>query len=131
MCPGFLTADPRVVENPREIRSITYKELRELSYMGASVLHEDAMFPVHRAGIPTNIRNTNCPEHPGTIISLDMPEETDTPTITGHRRPQGLQRHLCGKGHDEQRTGLWPQGALRAGRGGGSPLNTCPRALTP
>ena len=55
---GFLTADPRVVENPREIRSITYKELRELSYMGASVLHEDAMFPVHRAGIPTNIRNT-------------------------------------------------------------------------
>ena len=51
--------------------------------MGASVLHEDAMFPVHRAGIPTNIRNTNCPEHPGTIISLDMPEETDTPTITG------------------------------------------------
>ncbi len=80
---GFLTADPRVVENPREIRSITYKELRELSYMGASVLHEDAMFPVHRAGIPTNIRNTNCPEHPGTIISLDMPEETDTPTITG------------------------------------------------
>lgn len=80
---GFLTADPRVVENPREIRSITYKELRELSYMGASVLHEDAMFPVHRAGIPTNIRNTNNPDHPGTLISLDMPEETDTPTITG------------------------------------------------
>lgn len=80
---GFLTADPRVVENPREIRSITYKELRELSYMGASVLHEDAMFPVHRAGIPTNIRNTNCPDHPGTLISLDMPKETDTPTITG------------------------------------------------
>ncbi len=80
---GFLMADPRVVENPREIRSITYKELRELSYMGASVLHEDAMFPVHKAGIPTNIRNTNLPEHPGTLISLDMPEETDVPTITG------------------------------------------------
>lgn len=80
---GFLMADPRVVENPREIRSITYKELRELSYMGASVLHEDAMFPVHKAGIPTNIRNTNLPEQPGTLISLDMPEETDVPTITG------------------------------------------------
>ena len=80
---GFLMADPRVVENPREIRSITYKALRELSYMGASVLHEDAMFPVHKAGIPTNIRNTNLPEHPGTLISLDMPEETDVPTITG------------------------------------------------
>ena len=80
---GFLMADPRVVENPREIRSITYKELRELSYMGASVLHEDAMFPVHKAGSPTNIRNTNLPEHPGTLISLDMPEETDVPTITG------------------------------------------------
>ena len=80
---GFLMADPRVVENPREFRSITYKELRELSYMGASVLHEDAMFPVHKAGIPTNIRNTNLPEHPGTLISLDMPEETDVPTITG------------------------------------------------
>jgi aspartate kinase len=80
---GFLMADPRVVEHPREISSITYKELRELSYMGASVLHEDAMFPVHKAGIPTNIRNTNDPTHPGTVIALDMPPETDTPTITG------------------------------------------------
>ena len=80
---GFLTADPRVVENPREIRSITYKELRELSYMGASVLHEDAMFPVHKAGIPTNIRNTNDPSHPGTIISLNAPHDDLHPTITG------------------------------------------------
>ena len=80
---GFLMADPRVVENPREIASITYKELRELSYMGASVLHEDAMFPVHKAGIPTNIRNTNNPSHPGTIIALDAPRDTGTPTITG------------------------------------------------
>ena len=80
---GFLMADPRIVENPREIASITYKELRELSYMGASVLHEDAMFPVHRAGIPTNIRNTNKPYHPGTIISVNAPLETSVPTITG------------------------------------------------
>lgn len=80
---GFLMADPRIVESPREISSITYMELRELSYMGASVLHEDAMFPVHRAGIPTNIRNTNDPTHPGTIISLDAPFDAAHPTITG------------------------------------------------
>ena len=80
---GFLMADPRVVENPAEISSITYKELRELSHMGASVLHEDAMFPVHRAGIPTNIRNTNKPYHPGTVISRNAPNEVSVPTITG------------------------------------------------
>ena len=80
---GFLMTDPRIVENPREISSITYMELRELSYMGASVLHEDAMFPVHKAGIPTNIRNTNNPTHPGTIISIDAPFDPDHPTITG------------------------------------------------
>ena len=80
---GFLMADPRIVKNPREISAITYKELRELSYMGASVLHEDAMFPVHKAGIPTNIRNTNRPDHPGTIISVNLPHGNDQPTITG------------------------------------------------
>ena len=80
---GFLMADPRIVQNPREIGSITYQELRELSYMGASVLHEDAVFPVHRAGIPTNIRNTNNPGHPGTIISLTAPRCGSQPTITG------------------------------------------------
>ncbi len=66
---GFLMADPRIVENPREIRYITYAELRELSYMGATVLHEESIFPVHKAGIPTNIRNTNDPSHPGTMIT--------------------------------------------------------------
>ena len=80
---GFLMADPRVVDNPAEISSITYKELRELSHMGASVLHEDAMFPVHKAGIPTNIRNTNKPYHPGTMISRNAPNEVSVPTITG------------------------------------------------
>ena len=80
---GFLMADPRVIDSPAEISSITYKELRELSHMGASVLHEDAMFPVHRAGIPTNIRNTNKPYHPGTMISKNAPHEVTVPTITG------------------------------------------------
>ena len=80
---GFLMADPRIVDSPAEISSITYKELRELSHMGASVLHEDAMFPVHKAGIPTNIRNTNKPYHPGTMISRNAPNEISVPTITG------------------------------------------------
>ncbi len=65
---GFLVTDPRIVENPVPIETITYKELRELAYMGASVLHEDAIFPVRKEGIPINIRNTNKPEDPGTLI---------------------------------------------------------------
>lgn len=65
---GFLVADPRIIENPEGIETITYRELRELSYMGASVLHEDAIFPVRREGIPINIRNTNKPEDEGTWI---------------------------------------------------------------
>lgn len=65
---GFLVTDPNLVENPVPIETITYKELRELSYMGASVLHEEAIFPVRREGIPINIRNTNKPDDPGTLI---------------------------------------------------------------
>lgn len=65
---GFLMADPRIVENPSTIDLVTYQELRELSYMGASVLHEDSIFPVRFAGIPINIRNTNAPSAPGTMI---------------------------------------------------------------
>ena len=65
---GFLVADPRIIDDPKVIKMITYKELRELSYMGAGVLHEDAIFPVRRAGIPINIRNTNAPEDAGTMI---------------------------------------------------------------
>ena len=68
---GFLTADPKIVENPKQIKQITYQELRELSYMGASVLHEEAVFPVRQAGIPINIKNTNEPENPGTLIISD------------------------------------------------------------
>ncbi len=80
---GFLMADPRVVPGAKTIRNVTYRELRELSYMGASVLHEDSVFPVHRAGIPTNIRNTNQPEERGTIISHTLPEEESPDVITG------------------------------------------------
>lgn len=87
---GFLMADPRIVESPREILTLTYKELRELSYMGASVLHEDAIFPVRKAGIPTNIRNTNDPTHPGTLIATEAPASSDTPTITGIAGKRGF-----------------------------------------
>lgn len=65
---GFLVADPRIIDNPNVIETITYRELRELAYMGASVLHEDAIFPVRKEGIPINIRNTNRPDDKGTLI---------------------------------------------------------------
>ena len=80
---GFLMADPHLVPNARPIRHITYRELRELSYMGATVLHEDSVFPVHRAGIPTNIRNTNAPEEIGTMITHGAVEEPNPYVITG------------------------------------------------
>ncbi|MCD7862604.1 MAG: aspartate kinase [Lachnospiraceae bacterium] len=65
---GMLVADPRIVDNPKPIEYVTYKELRELAYMGATVLHEDAIFPVRQENIPINIRNTNAPDDPGTWI---------------------------------------------------------------
>lgn len=68
---GFLIADPRIIQQPKGIEVITYRELRELSYMGASVLHEDAIFPVQKEGIPIHIRNMNHPETPGTLIVED------------------------------------------------------------
>ena len=83
---GFLMTDPKIVENPREIREMTYAELRELSYMGAMVLHEDSIFPVRRANIPTNIRNTNAPDHPGTMITAHPTGESGVITgIAGHK----------------------------------------------
>lgn len=78
---GFLMADPRVVKNPKPIEKISYKELRELSYMGASVLHEDAIYPCRMANIPINIKNTNHPDDPGTIITDE--EESEQKIVTG------------------------------------------------
>ncbi|MGN0659754.1 MAG: aspartate kinase [Emergencia sp.] len=79
---GFLMADPRIVKNPKPIHKISYKELRELSYMGASVLHEDAIYPARIANIPINIRNTNHPEDPGTVITAEH-DVTSTNVVTG------------------------------------------------
>ena len=76
---GFLMTDPRIVNNPKQINKITYRELRELSYMGASVLHEESVFPVRDAGIPINIKNTNIPEDPGTLIVKDMEPDFNNP----------------------------------------------------
>ncbi len=80
---GCMMADPRIVRNPEVIRYVTYRELRELSYMGAGVLHEDALFPVRKSGIPTNIRNTNDPEAPGTMICYEADDEDSEFGITG------------------------------------------------
>ena len=86
---GFLVADPRIVDNPEVIETITYRELRELSYMGASVLHEDAIFPVRKEGIPINIRNTNRPEDRGTLI-VETTCRKPLHTITGVAGKKGF-----------------------------------------
>ena len=65
---GFLVTDPRIVKDPEVISTITYRELRELSYMGATVLHEDSIFPLRQEGIPIHVLNTNAPQDPGTMI---------------------------------------------------------------
>lgn len=80
---GFLMVDPNIVENPKNIEKITYRELRELAYMGATVLHEEAIFPVRSAGIPINIKNTNRPEDKGTLIIDDLKPASYAGSITG------------------------------------------------
>lgn len=86
---GFLVADPHIIQNPQSITTITYRELRELSYMGATVLHEDAIFPVRQQGIPINIKNTNCPEDPGTMI-VESTCHKPKYTITGIAGKKGF-----------------------------------------
>ncbi|MBR7174813.1 MAG: aspartate kinase [Clostridia bacterium] len=86
---GMLVTDPRIVKNPEVIETVTYRELRELSYMGATVLHEDAIFPVRREGIPINIRNTNRPEDKGTFI-VESTCRRPPYTITGIAGKKGF-----------------------------------------
>jgi len=86
---GFLVADPRIIDDPAGIDTITYRELRELSYMGASVLHEDAIFPVRREGIPINIKNTNAPEDSGTWI-VESTAQKSKYIITGIAGKKGF-----------------------------------------
>ena len=86
---GFLVADPRIIDHPEGIDTITYKELRELSYMGAGVLHEDSIFPVRIEGIPINIRNTNKPSDSGTWI-VESTCQKSKYTITGIAGKKGF-----------------------------------------
>ena len=87
---GFLMADPRIVENPRNIERITYEELRELSYMGASVLHEDAIFPIREYNIPIHVLNTNRPQDPGTLVLAKIEDDENGPLITGIAGKKGF-----------------------------------------
>ncbi|MCF0111053.1 MAG: aspartate kinase [Erysipelotrichaceae bacterium] len=106
---GMLVADPRIVTNPRQISRITYAELREMSYMGANVLHDESIFPVKQKHIPINIRNTNHPENPGTMILEDCEEldKTDIPTaITGITGKQGFTVITAAKGHSSSEVGF-------------------------
>ena len=86
---GFLVADPRIIEDPEVIETITYRELRELSYMGATVMHEDAIFPIRREGIPIHIKNTNAPEDSGTLI-VESTCRRPKYTITGIAGKKGF-----------------------------------------
>lgn len=86
---GCLVADPRIIDNPKPIKTVTYRELRELSYMGASVLHEEAVFPVRKAGIPIHICNTNAPEDEGTWIVESTCHQSKY-TITGIAGKKGF-----------------------------------------
>ena len=85
-----MMGDPRILDNPCSIDTITYRELRELSYMGATVLHEDAIFPVRYAGIPINIRNTNEPDARGTMIVADTQSYDTERVITGIAGKKGF-----------------------------------------
>lgn len=87
---GFMMADPRIVPDPLTIKTITYRELRELSYMGATVLHEEAIFPVRYAGIPINIRNTLRPQDPGTMIVAAAQDYDSEHVITGVAGKRGF-----------------------------------------
>ncbi len=87
---GFLVADPRIVENPKPISHISYKELRELAYMGASVLHEEAIYPAKVANIPINIRNTNRPQDPGTMITSEPAVLEEGQIISGIAGSRGF-----------------------------------------
>ena len=104
---GILMADPRIVSNPQSIRQVTYGELRELAFMGASVLHEESIAPVRLSKIPLNIRNTNAPEHPGTMIvdSIDGDDDEERlltgvtgrkgfSVITVHRHDMNISGNL-------------------------------------
>ena len=127
---GMLSADPRVVKNPKVIENITYTELRELSYMGASVLHEDAVFPVRKAGIPINIRNTNRPEDHGTLIaaSLESKSKSGRGPVTGIAGRKGFSSIRVEKSMMNGETGFGAKLLYIFARNG-IPFEHCPTGI--
>ena len=125
---GMLSADPRIVENPKVIEYITYTELRELSYMGASVLHEDAVFPVRKAGIPINIRNTNSPSDNGTVISASLPKDIKRSAVTGIAGRKGFTSIRVEKSQMNGQTGFGARLLYIFSRNG-IPFEHCPTGI--
>ena len=105
---GMLMADPRIVENPQPIPRVTYSELRELSYIGAQVLHEGTIFPVREKNIPLNIRNTNDPDHPGTMIQGSFEDVVDeNHFITGIAGKKNFSIITIAKNGMSSEVGIW------------------------
>ena len=125
---GMLSADPRIVKNPSVISYITYTELRELSYMGASVLHEDAVFPVRKAGIPINIRNTNSPEDEGTLIAASLPKGITRGPVTGIAGRKGFSSIRVEKSMMNGETGFGAR-LLYVFAKNGIPFEHCPTGI--
>ncbi|MBQ6972014.1 MAG: aspartate kinase [Synergistaceae bacterium] len=125
---GMLSADPRIVDRPRTIAHITYTELRELSYMGASVLHEDAVFPVRKAGIPINIRNTNSPDDPGTLIAASIPADIKRSPVTGIAGRKGFTSIRVEKSQMNGETGFGARLLYIFARNG-VPFEHCPTGI--
>ena len=125
---GMLSADPRIVQNPKVIDYITYTELRELSYMGASVLHEDAVFPVRKAGIPINIRNTNKPGDNGTLIAATLPKDIEKRAVTGIAGRKGFSSIRIEKSMMNGETGFGAKLLYIFARNG-IPFEHCPTGI--
>lgn len=104
---GFMITDPRIVPNARHIENITYRELRELSHMGASVLHEDAIYPARKAGIPIKIKNTELPAHPGTLITEEIAEHNRERIVTGFAGRKGYSLFSIRKKSIDQDKGFY------------------------
>ena len=117
---GILMADPRIVDNPKTIDEISFREIREMSYMGASVFHDEAILPVQEAGIPICIKNTNRPEDPGTRISPQLSEQTIAATeVAGIAGRRNFSMICLEKNVDEQGSRLCPSSARNFPGAGG------------
>ena len=126
---GLLMADPRIVDNPRPMEEVTYAEIRELSYMGASVLHDEAMAPVREVGIPVNIRNTNAPAHPGTrIVSKLSPEVVASTQIAGVAGKTSFSMITIGKNLMNREVGFVYR-LLGVFEHNGIPFEHCPSSI--